>query len=226
MDILHGQMAAMMAAIQELKASSTTAPAPPSIAAATAAAAAAASKIAAKANAEATRLAAEASAVSSFVPPISTNPATGASSSLRSLFPDVKAACITSIIMHKFHATDLYKLDSRHCDQESSYAFNRAKNQFEVSNHAAKDYKMPNSVIILLHTYFAILSAHIPNQHTVPLIFFQYLSHLQELASEYEWATVFTYHSIFFNCQQAEMMAGNYLEWANQDTVLFSKHIL
>ncbi|KAG5639854.1 hypothetical protein DXG03_002810, partial [Asterophora parasitica] len=154
MDVLHGQMAAMMATIQELKASSTTAPAPPSVTAA----AAAAAKIAAKANAKAARLAAEASAV----------------------------ACITSIIMHEFHATDLYKLDSWHCNEESSYAFNGATNQFEVSNHAAKDYKMPNSVIIVLHTYFAILSAHIPNQRTIPLIFFQYLSHLQELASEYE----------------------------------------
>ncbi|KAG5638887.1 hypothetical protein DXG03_003951, partial [Asterophora parasitica] len=75
MDILHSQMAAMMATIQELKASSTTAPAPPSIAS-TVVAAAATAKIAANANAKAARLAAEALAVSSFVPLISTNPAT------------------------------------------------------------------------------------------------------------------------------------------------------
>ena len=51
------------------------------------------------------------------VPPEFTPPATavtGASQSLRSLFPDIEAAHIVSIISHEFRGSDLFKLDSRY----------------------------------------------------------------------------------------------------------------
>jgi hypothetical protein len=125
-----------------------------------------------------------------FVPPITQSPIVGASPSIRSLFPNVEVACITSVVNHEFCTSDLYKLDSQYCDKETSFSFNGSMHEFEVSNCAAKDYKSLNSIILPLNVYFAILSAHIPNQQMIPLVFFQYLSHLQKIASEYEWAVV------------------------------------
>ncbi|KAG5649360.1 hypothetical protein H0H81_004316 [Sphagnurus paluster] len=153
-----------------------------------------------------------------FVPPITTIQANDASSSLRSLFPDVEAAYITAIIAHEFPAGDLYKLDLRYRDQ---YPFNGATSQLGNSN---KDYETPDSVIIPLYTYFAILSAHIPKQRTIPFVFFQYLAHLQKLVSEYEWAVVLSYHTAFFNRRRAEMIDGDYSRWALADPVLVSEH--
>ncbi|KAF9552948.1 hypothetical protein CPC08DRAFT_728260 [Agrocybe pediades] len=59
-----------------------------------------------------------------FVPPVTR--ATGASPTLRSLFPQIEAAHITAIIQHSFMAGDLYKLDSKYRDKEPAFAFNAA----------------------------------------------------------------------------------------------------
>lgn len=160
--------------------------------------------------------------VPAFIPPLGPN---GASPSIRSLFPDVEAATITAIITHEFRANELFKLDSRYRDKEATYAFNGSTNEFESSNRAAKDYKVLNSILFPLHTYFAILTAHISNQRTIPLVFFQYLTHLGKLASEYEWPAVLEYHMIFFNRRRTEMIDGNYSAWAVADTPLMSEYV-
>ncbi|KAG6842975.1 hypothetical protein H0H87_008875, partial [Tephrocybe sp. NHM501043] len=100
-----------------------------------------------------------------FVPPISLTSTNGASlsPSLCSCFPNIEAAVITAIIMHKFKAVDLHKLDPTNHDKETAYTFNGSTNQFEVSNCVAKDYKNPFSIIIPLQLYFCVLSFHIGN---------------------------------------------------------------
>jgi hypothetical protein len=160
------------------------------------------------------------------VPPITQSPTVSVSPSICSLFPNVKAACITSVINHSFCTSNLYKLDSQYHNKETSFSFNGSTHEFEVSNCATKDYKSLNSIILPLNAYFAILSAHIPNQQMIPLVFFQYLSHLQKITSDYEWAAVLKYHILFFNCCWMEMLElGDYSQWADADTGLMSEYV-
>ncbi|KAG6855326.1 hypothetical protein H0H87_004919, partial [Tephrocybe sp. NHM501043] len=125
-------------------------------------------------------------ASSEFVPPISLTSTNGASlpPSLCSRFPDIKAAVITEIIIHKFKAADLHKLDPTNHDKETAYTFNGSTNQFKISNHVAKDYKNPFSIIIPLQHYFCVLSFHVGNA-MVTHVFYQYIAHLLELIAEY-----------------------------------------
>ncbi|KAG6914624.1 hypothetical protein DXG01_016246 [Tephrocybe rancida] len=239
MEIMQGQLNSLMDTFKEFTATRSALPPslPPnsqveSAAAATTTAAAAAktaAEAAIKAAKDAAQCAIEAGGMPlAFVPPLTSNPASSVSfapSSLLSQFPDVKAACITVIIRHDLKATDLYKLDMRYHDQETSYTFNRSTNQFKVSNHTAKNYKTPNSIIIPLTMYFRVLSAHI-HDNKVTNYFFQYLTHLTGVASEYKWSAVFEYHSVFFNCRRAEMGGGDYSQWAEIDTQLMAKYLL
>ncbi|KAF6744095.1 hypothetical protein DFP72DRAFT_826402 [Ephemerocybe angulata] len=165
----------------------------------------------------------ETGGVPPFIPPPTTN---GASTSLRSLFPDIEAAHITSIITHDFRGSDLYKLDSRYRDKEAAFTFNGSTGQFETSNRAAKEYKTFDMLYIPLVAYFSILSAHLPGQPTVPLVFFKFLVHLQKLARDYEWAAVLEYSIIFFNRRRMEMLeSGDYSHWALPDNGLMAEHI-
>jgi hypothetical protein len=161
-----------------------------------------------------------------FTPPATTQ--TGASPSIRSLFPEIEAAHITAIISHDFRGADLWKLDSRYRDKEPAFAFNSTMGQFETSNRAAKDYKSFNSLYIPLVMYFNILSAHIPStpQRTVPFVFFHFLTHLQKIATEYEWAAVLEYTMVFFNRRWMEMLEfGDYSKWAVPDPGLMAEHV-
>ncbi|KAF6751041.1 hypothetical protein DFP72DRAFT_1012906 [Ephemerocybe angulata] len=165
----------------------------------------------------------ETGGVPPFIPPPTTN---GASTSLRSLFPDIEAAHITSIITHDFRGSDLYKLDSRYRDKEAAFTFNGSTGQFETSNRAAKEYKTFDMLYIPLVAYFSILSAHLPSQPTVPLVFFKFLVHLQKLARDYEWAAVLEYSIVFFNRRRMEMLEhGDYSHWALPDNGLMAEHI-
>jgi hypothetical protein len=162
-----------------------------------------------------------------FTPPATTQ--LGASPSLRSLFPEIEAAHITAIITHEFRGADLWKLDSRYRDKEPAFAFNSTTGQFETSNRAAKDYKSFNSLYIPLVTYFNVLSAHIPPspaRRSVPFVFFHFLTHLQKIAAEYEWAAVLEYTMVFFNRRRMEMLEfGDYSKWAVPDTGLMAEHV-
>jgi hypothetical protein len=98
-----------------------------------------------------------------FQPPLlPLNSPAGASPSLRSLFLDIEPACITAVIAHELKASDLYKLDTRVKDSEPTYSLS-ATGTFEMNNSKHKTYKNLNSVAFPLHTYFAILTAHLPN---------------------------------------------------------------
>ncbi|KAG6859682.1 hypothetical protein C0995_005745 [Termitomyces sp. Mi166 len=142
---------------------------------------------------------------SMFVPPIpgagtpvpgaGSNGTSSASLSLHTQFSDVNMAVITAIIMHKFKAADLHKLDPTNHDKETAYTFNSATNHFEVSHRAAKEYKTPFSVIIPLQFYFEILMFHVNNAAATSAFFhytaatsafFHYTADLVKLIAEYE----------------------------------------
>ncbi|KAH0589537.1 hypothetical protein H2248_005274 [Termitomyces sp. 'cryptogamus'] len=173
--------------------------------------------------------AAAAQQASTFVPPIAGVGANGASTftpplSLRSRFPDVKAAVIVAIITHEFKAADLHKLDPMNRDKETAYTFNGSTNQFEVSHRAAREYKNPFSILIPLTTYFKVLAFHV-NNNAATDAFWDYSAHLLKLVAEYEWHAVYAYHSIFFNRRRAEMAAGDYSRWGQSENGLLAEHV-
>ncbi|KAJ7789880.1 hypothetical protein B0H14DRAFT_2942447 [Mycena olivaceomarginata] len=142
-----------------------------------------------------------------FQPPLlPLNSPAGASPSLRSLFPDIEPACITAVIAHELKASDLYKLDTRVKDSEPTYSLS-ATCAFEMNNSKHKTYKNLNSVAFPLHTYFAILTAHLPNRSASSVYFYRYLTHIATLATEYEWPAVFEYHTLFFNRRRGDWLA-------------------
>ncbi|KAG6901490.1 hypothetical protein C0995_011210 [Termitomyces sp. Mi166 len=115
----------------------------------------------------------QATTAAEFTPPITAVTANGTSivapASLHTCFPDIEAAVITAIIMHEFKAADLHKLDSTNQDKEVAYTFNRATNQFEVSNRATKEYKNPFSVLVPLQCYFNMLGFHLPKYNNMAM---------------------------------------------------------
>ncbi|KAG6860705.1 hypothetical protein C0995_008290 [Termitomyces sp. Mi166 len=157
---------------------------------------------------------------SMFVPPIpgagtpvpgaGSNGTSSASLSLHTQFPNVNVVVTTAIITHKFKAADLHKLNLTNHDKETAYTFNGATNQFKVSHRAAKEYKTPFSVIILLQFYFDILRFHV-NNAAATSAFFHYTAHLVKLITKYKWLVVYDYHSVFFNWRCMEMAAEDYL---------------
>ncbi|KAJ7641623.1 hypothetical protein FB45DRAFT_1125566 [Roridomyces roridus] len=131
-----------------------------------------------------------------YTPPlVPHNSPTGASPSLQSLFPDVKPACITSVITHDLEAADLYKLDVRVRDSEPTYSLT-ATGTFEMNMTRHKAYKNLNSVLLPLNTFFAILTAHLPTRSAATVYFYRYANHLATLAAEYEWPAVLEYHTL------------------------------
>ncbi|KAJ7892379.1 hypothetical protein B0H13DRAFT_1625621, partial [Mycena leptocephala] len=152
------------------------------------------------------------------------NSPAGASLSLRTLFPDVEPACITAVITHDLKASDLYKLDVRVKDSEPTYSLSAA-GTFEMNMSKHKAYKNLNSIIFPMHVYFAILTAHFPARSAATVYFYRYLSHLTTLATDYEWAAVFEYHTLFFNHRRSDMLAGSYDGWATPDIGLLSNYV-
>ncbi|KAJ7198156.1 hypothetical protein GGX14DRAFT_374485, partial [Mycena pura] len=128
---------------------------------------------------------------------------------LVSLFPDVEPACITSVITHVLRAPDLYKLNPQTKEQEAGFRINELTGTLEVNTSKHRTYKTLESVTTPLHIYFGILSAHISTRSAI-VYFFRYLTHLNKLAAEYEWAAVHEYHTLFFNRRLAEMSSGDY----------------
>ncbi|KAJ7753669.1 hypothetical protein DFH07DRAFT_744320 [Mycena maculata] len=160
-----------------------------------------------------------------FTAPIApVNSPAGASPSLRSLFPDIEPACITAVITHDLKAADLYKLDTRVKDSEPTYSLS-STGTFEMNVSRHKAYKVLSSILFPLHTYFTILTAHLPARTAATVYFYRYLTHLATLASEYEWATVLEYHTLFVNRRRNDMLAGSYDGWGASDIGLLSSHV-
>jgi hypothetical protein len=158
-----------------------------------------------------------------FVSPLSAAPVT--SPSLRSLFPDVEAAHIASIISHEFPGDNLFKLDWRYWDKEPTFALNPLTGQFKKSATSAKRYKDYDALYLPLVTYFSILSVHMQNQRTVPFNF-SFLIHVQKLARNYERHAVLEYTMKFFNRRGLEMPEQeNYSGWGIPDAHFMAEHV-
>ncbi|KAJ7842727.1 hypothetical protein B0H14DRAFT_2359426 [Mycena olivaceomarginata] len=158
-----------------------------------------------------------------FTSPITPlNSPAGASPSLRSLFPHVKPACITSVITHDLVALDLYKLDKRVKDPTPQLLVD-ASGTVGMGSIKLRAYKTLNSVTFPLHVYFAVLGAHL--RSVAPLVYFwRYITHIESLALEYGWSTVFEYHTLFFDLRQEDMFGGLYDNWGSPDANLLCVH--
>ncbi|KAF6744096.1 hypothetical protein DFP72DRAFT_1079053 [Ephemerocybe angulata] len=143
----------------------------------------------------------ETGGVPPFIPPPTTN---GASTSLRSLFPDIEAAHITSIITHDFRGSDLYKLDSRYRDKEAAFTFNGSTGQFETSNRAERVQNIRHAL-------------HPPSRL------------LQHPISSSAWPThrpaLLEYSIIFFNRRRMEMLKRRLQPLGLPDNGLMAEHI-
>jgi len=97
--------------------------------------------------------------------------------SLLSLFPEVEAATITSIIQHEFCGSDLYKLDSRYQDktERQMLALNSTTLELTTNDTALKEYKSLNSILVHLSTYFSILIMHAQASENLATISFNIL---------------------------------------------------
>ncbi|KAJ7126530.1 hypothetical protein C8R43DRAFT_817615, partial [Mycena crocata] len=141
--------------------------------------------------------------------------------SLSRLFPDIGPTTIAAVLNHTLRARDLYLLDPRVCDAEPTYIFNGFTSTFEPSTSKFREYSTPDSVIIPLHNYFAILLAHHPCAYGLSAYLFSYLTHIQTLAADYDWNAVLRYHMLFFNRRIREMEAdGTFCAWSTPDLSL------
>ena len=150
--------------------------------------------------------------------------------SLLSLFPEVEAATITSIIQHEFRGSDLYKLDSRYRDktERQMLALNGTTLELTTNDTALKEYKSLNSILVPLSTYFSILIMHAQASGKAATISFnvlRYNGHLVKIASEYEWTAVVAYHMAFFAKRKREMSEGDYGGWGRIDLELQGEHL-
>ncbi|KAJ6573095.1 hypothetical protein DFH09DRAFT_1079252 [Mycena vulgaris] len=143
------------------------------------------------------------------------------SPSISHLFPDIESTAISAVLSHTLRARDLYRLDPRVRDVEPTYVFNGHTSTFEPSTAKFRQYSSLDSVIFPLHNYFAILLAHNPNAHGLPVYLLSYLTQLQTLAADYAWDAVLEYHTLFFNRRSREMEAsGDYSAWSGPDIAL------
>lgn len=136
--------------------------------------------------------------------PLMGNPVAGMSTtSLFTLFPEVKVATITSIIQHNLHCSNLYKLDPRYCNKAERKTLELNGTTLELSNDnsSSKEYKTLSFIVVPLTTHFSILMVHYQPMAKSALLgvqFFCYTAHLTKITSEYEWHVVVAYHMAFF----------------------------
>ncbi|KAJ3991045.1 hypothetical protein F5050DRAFT_1534658, partial [Lentinula boryana] len=150
--------------------------------------------------------------------------------SLLCLFPEVEVATITSIINHKFRASDLYKLDSRYRDKTERQVLSLKGEILELTTNdsAYCEYKSLNVIALPLSTYFSILMTHAEAAGRVSTIgtdFFKYNAHLIKVTSEYDWSAVVGYHMAFFNKRRCEMQSGDYSGWGKVDMELRGEYL-
>ncbi|KAJ7452176.1 hypothetical protein B0H11DRAFT_1927593 [Mycena galericulata] len=133
---------------------------------------------------------------------------------------------LAAVLNHTLRARDLYLLDARIREVEPVYVFNGLTSTFEPSTSTFREYPTLDSVIFPLHNYFAILLAHHPNAHGLPVHLLSYLTLLHSLAADYDWDAVLGYHTLFFNRRVREMEAdGDYSAWSGPDVSLLCTHV-
>lgn len=162
--------------------------------------------------------------------PLTGNPAAGTPNPLFTVFPEVEATTITSVIQHELRCSDLYKLDPRYRDKAEWMTLELDDTTHELSDDDAsfKEYKRLSSIIVPLSTYFSILVAHCQPTTTSALLaiqLFRYIAHLTKIASEYEWHAVVSYHIAFLARRQREMIDGDYGGWGHIDLELRGEHL-
>lgn len=136
--------------------------------------------------------------------------------SLSSIFTDVDPAYLATIMSHQFFAEDLHRLDG-----SSNSLDSMDTNNCNFDDHVARH--LLNSVISPLCVYFTILSTFFNEDPSIPQVFFQYLKELQHIAAEFEWGSVFEYHTIFFNrCVDAMREYHDFSAWGVPDIQLMS----
>ncbi|KAJ7493279.1 hypothetical protein B0H11DRAFT_2394701 [Mycena galericulata] len=146
--------------------------------------------------------------------------------SLSRLFPDTEHTAISAVLNHTLRARDLYLLDARIREVEPVYVFNGLTSTFEPSTSASRAYPTLDSIIFPLHNYFAILLAHHPSAHGLPVYLLSYLTLLQSLAADHDWDAVLRYHTLFFNRRAREMEAdGDFSGWSAPDVPLLCAHV-
>ncbi|KAJ7761687.1 hypothetical protein B0H16DRAFT_1205780, partial [Mycena metata] len=142
------------------------------------------------------------------------------------LFPDIDPSTIIAVLSHSLRARDLYLLDPRVQETKPTYTFNGFTSTFEPSTAKFREYSTLDSIIIPLHNYFAILMAHHPEAHGLPVFLMSYLTQLQLLAADYDWHAVLQYHTLFFNRRIREMEAnGSFSAWSAPDVGLLCTDI-
>jgi hypothetical protein len=139
-------------------------------------------------------------------------------------FPHVEEATITSILAHTFHPYHLWKLDPRHHERNQKKTLQLVGGSLEIApdDTALKDYKDVASLVVPLNVYFEIL-VHYSSPSVsgaIAILFFRYLTHLHNMATEYSWSAVVNYHPQFFLQRRIEMRKGYYDLWARQDPEL------
>ncbi|KAK6987607.1 Integrase/recombinase xerD [Favolaschia claudopus] len=88
-----------------------------------------------------------------------------------------------------------------------------------------KTYKSLHTLLPPLLAFFSILGYNLPACSPIPIYFQRYIAHLALLATEYEWAAVFEYHTYFFNRRRNEMLLGNYNNWGEPEAALMTTYV-
>ncbi|KAF9459368.1 hypothetical protein BDZ94DRAFT_1146997, partial [Collybia nuda] len=127
--------------------------------------------------------------------------------SLPNLFPSVEPSLLLDIACHEFCPIDLCKLDLHFWSKADVECLE------STAPHVGglKEYPSFHSLLIPLHSYFAILQA--------------FAASASDLHQLYNWSAVVQYHMEFhLHCHQ-EMSNGVYSGWAQPDNMLMTCYL-
>ncbi|TCD66977.1 hypothetical protein EIP91_000657 [Steccherinum ochraceum] len=146
----------------------------------------------------------------------------------RRTWDHVDPETVEAILHHDLPAAELYKLDTRRILESQWHIIDLQDNtvSFRSIPSAGEIYQTLDSLLIPLNVYFSILSVHALRAGQsvfLPSYFFQYISHLVKISSQYQWDAVLLYHFAFFARRCCEMLSGDYRGWAKIDVDLMEE---
>ncbi|KAJ3717332.1 hypothetical protein C8R42DRAFT_553374, partial [Lentinula raphanica] len=122
---------------------------------------------------------------------------------------------------HEFRPFSLRKLDSR--VRSKADTSDGGLEILDKSQGSIKDYPTLDSLLVPLHTYFAIL-IHYAQFGGKPEVgcalaigSHAYMASLTEMAKEFQWSYVLEYHASYMNIRRQEMKQGRYFGWGPVD---------
>lgn len=139
---------------------------------------------------------------------------TGSPPPVLSLFPELDRDDVVCIMTHELCGKDLYKLYTRPTTGDD--------------NNVDKDseYTTFKSLYLPLLRYFEMVSIYFAQDYSLPMVFFEFLAHFQDITSQYEWPAVRQYTLSFFNHRRREVIeSNNYSGWAIRDSYLFERYL-